>query len=40
VVCTPVDPSTMVHFELDGELAGVIPASFEIVPDALTVLVP
>jgi diacylglycerol kinase family enzyme len=40
VVCAPVDPSTTVRFELDGELAGVIPASFEIVPDALTLLVP
>lgn len=40
VVCTPVDTSVPIRFELDGELAGVIPATFEIVPDALTVLVP
>ncbi|HMD84879.1 MAG TPA: diacylglycerol kinase family protein [Terriglobia bacterium] len=40
VVCTPVDASATIRFELDGELAGVIPATFEIVPDALTVLVP
>jgi YegS/Rv2252/BmrU family lipid kinase len=40
VVCTPADASTTVRFELDGELAGVIPATFEIVPDALTLLVP
>jgi diacylglycerol kinase (ATP) len=40
VVCTPADASTTIRFELDGELAGVIPASFEIVPDALTLLVP
>jgi diacylglycerol kinase family enzyme len=40
VVCTPVDTSAPIRFELDGELAGVIPATFEIVPDALTVLVP
>jgi diacylglycerol kinase family enzyme len=40
VVCTPVDPAATIRFELDGELAGAIPATFEIVPDALTVLVP
>jgi len=39
-VCTPVDASATIRFELDGELAGVIPAAFEIVPDALTLLVP
>jgi YegS/Rv2252/BmrU family lipid kinase len=27
-------------FELDGELVGTLPATFEIVPDALTLLVP
>ena len=26
--------------QLDGELAGVLPASFEIVPEALTLWVP
>jgi diacylglycerol kinase family enzyme len=40
VVCTPVDASATIRFELDGELAGTLPANFEIVPDALTVLVP
>lgn len=40
VVSTPVDASTPIRFELDGELGGTIPATFEIVPDALTVLVP
>ncbi|MFZ0961497.1 MAG: diacylglycerol kinase family protein [Terriglobia bacterium] len=40
VVCTPIDSSPPIRFELDGELAGVIPATFEIVPDALTLLVP
>ncbi len=40
VVCTPVDTFAPIRFELDGELAGAIPAKFEIVPDALTVLVP
>ena len=29
-----------IRFELDGELVGTLPATFEIVPDALTVLVP
>jgi YegS/Rv2252/BmrU family lipid kinase len=40
VVCTPVDASPTIYIELDGELAGAIPATFEIVPDALTLLVP
>jgi diacylglycerol kinase family enzyme len=40
VVCTPAGTSQTVRFELDGELAGAIPATFEIVPDALTLLVP
>jgi diacylglycerol kinase family enzyme len=40
VACTPVDASTTIRFELDGELGGAIPATFEIVPDALTLLVP
>jgi len=29
-----------IRFELDGELVGALPATFEIVPDALTLLVP
>lgn len=40
VVCTPLDSSETVRFELDGELGGAIPATFEIVPDALTLLAP
>ncbi len=40
VVCAPIDASPPIRFELDGELAGAIPATFEIVPDALTLLVP
>ena len=39
-VCTPIDTSSTIRFELDGELGGAIPATFEIVPDALTLLVP
>ncbi len=40
VACAPLDPSAIIRFELDGELAGRIPATFEIVPDALTLLSP
>jgi diacylglycerol kinase family enzyme len=40
VTCTPLDSSKPIYFELDGELVGQLPATFEIVPDALTVLVP
>ncbi len=40
VACTPVDATETIRFELDGELGGVLPATFEIVPDALTLLVP
>ena len=29
-----------IYFELDGELVGQLPAKLEIVPDALTLLVP
>lgn len=40
VQCAATDPEQTVYFELDGELAGRLPVTFEIVPDALTVLVP
>jgi diacylglycerol kinase (ATP) len=40
VKCATADPSRTVYFELDGELTGQLPATFELVPDALTVLVP
>jgi diacylglycerol kinase family enzyme len=40
VVCSPVDSSATIRFELDGELGGTLPATFEIVPDALTLLAP
>jgi YegS/Rv2252/BmrU family lipid kinase len=39
-VCTPIDASETIRFELDGELGGALPATFEIVPDALNLLVP
>lgn len=34
------DPTTKVFFELDGELAGMLPATVAVVPDALTLLMP
>jgi diacylglycerol kinase (ATP) len=38
--CVGEDPDTPIYFELDGELVGKLPATFEVVPDALTLLVP
>jgi len=38
--CAAQRTGETVRFELDGELAGTLPATFEIVPDALTLLVP
>lgn len=35
-----IDAGTTVRFELDGELVGALPATFEVVPDALTLLAP
>lgn len=35
-----VDPAAKVFFELDGELAGILPATLSVVPDALTLLMP
>lgn len=40
VVCAVEECGTPIYFEVDGELAGQLPASFEIVSDALTLLVP
>jgi diacylglycerol kinase (ATP) len=40
IVCDSAAASGPVYFELDGELVGKLPATFEIVADALTVLVP
>jgi diacylglycerol kinase family enzyme len=39
-ICSPIDTSETIRFELDGELGGALPATFEIVPDALTILGP
>ncbi len=38
--CSGEAAGERVYFELDGELVGELPATFEIVPDALTVLAP
>jgi YegS/Rv2252/BmrU family lipid kinase len=38
--CAAQSAGETIRFELDGELVGALPATFEIVPDALTLLVP
>lgn len=38
--CLSEQPGPAVYFEVDGEMAGRIPATFEAVPDALTILAP
>ncbi len=38
--CVGEDSDIPIYFELDGELAGKLPATFEVIPDALTLLVP
>lgn len=40
VVCAAEDSAVPLYFELDGELVGQLPATFEVVPNALTLLVP
>ncbi len=40
VACSAVDRDSTIRFELDGELVGTLPATFEVIPDALTILVP
>ena len=40
VRCTNQQPEPDIYFEVDGEMAGRIPATFESVPDALTLLAP
>ncbi len=39
-LCELREPSEGVYYELDGELVGKLPARFEFVPDALTLLMP
>jgi YegS/Rv2252/BmrU family lipid kinase len=38
--CAAMKAGETIRFELDGELVGTLPATFEVVPDALTLLVP
>ena len=40
VECESETPGDVIRFELDGELVGHLPATFEIVPNALTILAP
>jgi diacylglycerol kinase (ATP) len=40
VDCEPAGAGPPIYFELDGELAGTIPATFQVVPGALTLLAP
>ncbi|MEJ2007226.1 MAG: diacylglycerol kinase family protein [Acidobacteriota bacterium] len=40
VCCTGSKPDEAIYFEVDGELAGRLPVSFETVPDALTLMAP
>jgi diacylglycerol kinase (ATP) len=40
VTCSAVEARTTIRFELDGELVGTLPVTFEVVPDALTILAP
>ncbi|HLW79481.1 MAG TPA: diacylglycerol kinase family protein [Terriglobia bacterium] len=40
VDCRAAQTGARVRFELDGELAGELPARFDLVPEALTLLVP
>jgi diacylglycerol kinase (ATP) len=40
VCCASEQPEGSVYFEVDGELAGRVPVTFDVVPDALTLLAP
>ncbi len=40
MVCKPKEPGSVIDFELDGELVGQLPAVFDVVPDALTLVAP
>ena len=40
VECSPGEPGARILFEVDGELSGALPARFEVVPDAVTLLTP
>jgi diacylglycerol kinase (ATP) len=40
MACRPNKPGSVIYFELDGELVGRLPATFDVVPDALTLMGP
>ena len=40
VEAEPIDPGAIVELDIDGEAPGVLPARFEIVPGALSMIVP
>lgn len=40
VRCRPAEPAARIFVEVDGERAGMLPCAFEVVPDALSLLVP
>jgi diacylglycerol kinase family enzyme len=40
VICPVPESEKPVYFELDGETAGQLPVTFEVIPSALTLLVP
>jgi YegS/Rv2252/BmrU family lipid kinase len=40
VRCLPVEATERIYVEVDGEQAGTLPCEFEVVPDALSLLVP
>jgi diacylglycerol kinase (ATP) len=40
VGCVREEPEDPIYFEVDGEVAGQIPVTFDVVPDALTLLAP
>jgi diacylglycerol kinase family enzyme len=40
VEAEPIDPGAVIELDVDGENPGRLPARFEIVPAALTIVVP
>jgi diacylglycerol kinase family enzyme len=40
VFVEPADPEKRIRFETDGEVTGRLPATFEVIPKALKIVVP
>lgn len=40
VTMTPTDPSRKIYIEADGEVAGVLPATWKIVPKGCLMILP